>query len=864
MTTDRKITPKCDSDSTSRFHSPASGREFRLEFVLHRLRLVPPLAVLFIAVVGAAGRPSTVLLACTGVSVAGLLLNQPPVRRSLACLWWVGMFFLAWQLLTLLPLPLHSLGSPRLDFFEHAGDKLVEYRLIESGETSFSDQTLQHENQDFDSLAELRDKQSGYGRLSLNQSGTRRFVVVFLGSWSMFWLSVSMSMEKRMRFLAVIVVGGAAVAVLGMIGQHVISHGNRIWWIFEVDHRVAAGPFINRNHFASFCAILSPAALSLVLSPLPLFGGGVSKEKEQAVSAKNGVTRSKKKHHHTAVRRSIRKGWWSDLTLEWRWRLFYILVLAILVVTPILSLSRGGMVMMLAGCFTASMFWVRGRPALALAGTVLMLSVLFLFLFWPSEEMQERVSTLRLLQDASPRRVEMTKEAWSQWRDFPLLGAGADSFRTLNGLYRSKPATSSPLYAENEYVQLLADHGLLGLLVFMVLFIALLAGFLSNFHERYRRTRSFRVLRGSWSTDPEIRRRHRELYPPVVSLPVMAAIGGVIVGLLLHISCDFPLRVPLNAFLAAALLGLVMPLPSQNRRDRHVFWRFPIFLLLLLTGVFLYFWSGDEMRLDEPTYLKRADTETLLKAAASSPSYWVVWAQLSQRLRERADAQFSGEGVTQEDRFDPFELYHFGVGCLETAAEYSPHDPRLWRALSRAARRDPLSTKETVTQALKNAALRAPGNLSIWREWFEFTKKHGTFEEIWRIPQQALDGARSNIAAVVWRDARAWARDQGLEAFYLQALETLVELQPEREQWRREFARAAEDMGDYEQAVEQRRYLAELAPEDWRNRKRLGVLLLRMGREREANRAFEEAIRLRPDKREELERLWRNTVLEKS
>ncbi len=847
-------------------HEPFAGRSAVKSVngtsgIASRLKLFSPLLVLTVVTLGAAGRLPSILLICTGLAVAGLLLNRPPINRSLVFLWWTGMFFLGWQLLTLLPLPLHSLGNPRLELFEQAHDKLAELESVLEGvadaskgdEFSFADGEFA-----FDERRERRD----YGRVTLNRSGTMRFITILLGAWGMFWLSTALTREQRMRFLAFLVAGGTVVAVLGIVGQHLVSPENRIWWLYPIEHRVAAGPFVNRNHFASFCAMLTPVALSLVLAPFPLFGA------DRAGRFRNkSFGDDVSDQYHTGGRSSLREeslllGWWRDLTSMGRWRLFYGLCLAVLVAAPILSLSRGGMVMMLAGCLTASLFWVRGKPALALTGAVLMLVVLFAFLLWPSEQVQERISSLHRLQGASPRRVEMTREAWRQWQDFSWLGGGADSFRTLNGLYRNEPATKSPLYTENEYVQLLADHGVLGVLFFLILLASLAIGFWGNFYERYRRTRSLRVLRGSWARDPEITRRHRELYPPVIDLSVLAAVSGVVVGLLFHISCDFPLRVPLNSFLAAALLGLIMPLPREGRAERFRFWRCPLLVLLVLTVVVLFSWSGKQMKLDEPTYLQNAGMETLTQAVAGAPSYWVAWSELSQRARRQARQQLRGEGISLQDRFDPFQLYHFGVECLEVAAELNPYDPRLWRALSRARMQDPLGNEEGVESALRRAAVLSPHDRRAWNEWLDFVKSGRRHESILQVAELAKEEAGSAVAVRMWREIRSWAQEGNYTSYHYRAVKVLSDLQPERSQWWEERAEMEARMASREEAIESRRRLTELKPDDWRNWKELGKLLLRERRNEAANRAFSRVVRLRPDKREDVERVWREIRLE--
>ncbi len=848
--------------------SPVAGNSEVKVRVGGSLGLLPSLLVLALAGVGGAARHPWVLIVCVFLAVAGLFFNKPPIRASLMFLWWAGMLFFVWHLFTLAPLPVKSLGSPRTEYFERAHEKLAELNEIMSGGSGLLEGT--------DGIAVSRGVAQGVdggsvrsGRLTLNQAGTRRFIVIAIGAWAMFWLTTSMSHGQRLRFMGFLVVGGAIVAGLGILGRHAIPFGNRIWWLFPTDHAVGGGPFVNRNHFASFCAILAPVALSLILAPTSLFR--TASRPANDFSRQSGV--STRPSRISRGRSSRRRGrdrkwgswvdWWRSLSQLGRWRLVYGVSFGLLAAASILSLSRGGMVMLLIGCLACSLFWVGSRPSTALAGTVLVIGLLFAFVLWPSQAVQNRISTIRHLYDASPRRAQMTREAFRQWRDFPLLGGGADSFRVLNGVYRVDPATTSPLYAENEYAQILADHGLLGAMFFLTLTVGLLIGLWGNFHSRFQRTRSLRVLRGTWADDPEIARRHMELYGPVVSLPILAAAAGVVVGLMFHFSGDFPARVPLNAFLAASLLGLAMPLPENANHERGTVWRWPLRLFFAFSFSALIFWSGQRLRLDEPAYLERdsVGVERLQAAILAAPSYWVPWSELSYLLRAKSLRQLYGENLSADDRFDPFRLYGFGAQCLEVATELSPRDWRLWRELARIRMSTVGAAPHQVDELWRRAARLAPDNLTIWLDWLSFALSGPYYRQIQEIGELAAGESTPRVGVGVWREIRAWARREKFAAYEYQAVLRLTELQPRRRQWWSELARLAQADGDGEVAIGAWRRVAELQPENWRNWWELGKRLLESGADDEANRAFQQAIRLHPPIRERVDEFWRDFKL---
>lgn len=834
-------------------------------------RLALPLLVLLVAVIGIGGRNPWVLSGCVAIALTGLIINKPPVKRSLFFLWWAGMVFFAWHLFTLAPLPVESLGYPRTEYFEQAYEKIAEFNAINEGLTGYDGQQGHDGVSSFETphKGETAAKPEDYGRLTLNQAGTRRYIVILAGAWSMFWLSAGMSVSQRMRFMGFLVLSGAVVGALGLFGRYIVSPGDKVWWIFQVDHEVGGGPFINRNHFASFCSLLVPAALSLVLSPVSISGrfrGRILSELSSRKLASYNTERKKERSEqgrkkgrlHYLLRR------WRESTLLFRWRFIYGLCLVILISAPILSLSRGGMIMMLIGCFTASLFWVRSKPVLALTGAVIMITVLFSFLLWPSEAVQERISTLRNFHEASPKRFVMSREALAQWRDFPWIGGGADSFRALNGLYRIKPATRSPLYAENEYAQLLADHGLIGAFLMVFLVLALLVGFGSNFYSRFQRTRSLRVLWGTWGKDPEIFQRHRELYEPIIPLPIIASSFGVAAGLFFHFSCDFPARVPLNAFLTGALLGLAMPLPELKLAERGHSWRWPILIFVIVSFFILFAWSGNKLRLDEPSFIKRADMEELTEAIAGAPTYWAPWAKLSQLTREKANDQLYGRDISVTDQFNPYRLDQFGFKCLQIAVEYSPLDPELRRTLALSMMRSGYGTEREINETLQEAALLVPSRISYWREWLNFAFRIRNFSMVKEVGNTATGNADKSVAIRLWREIYNKAQhDYKSVSLEYRALDELLELQPQQSRWHRRMARLETDAGNIENAIAAWKKAAEIEPDNWRHWFELGKLLLEAGQDNAANRAFTKVVKLNPEKRDEVDNFWHETKLDK-
>ncbi len=856
--TDRKAS---SSDRRGRSRKSLSGRSGTTQGVHpkfpvgNRLKLGIPLAVFAMAAILGADRQPWVLAACVALAVFGLFFNKPPIKRSLLILWWIGLIFLVWHIFTLAALPASGLGSSRTSHFRQSHQKLSELSQLLTRETKM--------NQDpgadsATAFAPTAVSTWNYGRLSLNRAGTKRFIITLVGAWAMFWLATAMTLTQRTRFLAYLVVGGGLVAALGLLGQYVIPPATRLWWIFPAGQPVAAGPFLYSHHFTAFCALLAPVALSMVIVPIGLSAQRLNHDRQSSQDTKptevgGGLPRQARGESEPAARddSEIRLSSWSgDWLCAGRLRILYGLCLLALTLPPLLAFSRGATTAVAIGCLVTVFFWLRGRSPTALIGAVVLIGLIFAFLQWPGADRQ---TSLSLTGENAPRQAMVMREAFAQWRDFKFLGGGAESFRVLNSRYKIETGTDSPLYADNEYLQFLADHGLFGGLLAAAVLAALLVAFWSNFHSRFERTRTLRALRETWTRDRDIMRRHRALYASVISLSLLAAVSGSLAGLLFQFAAGFPTRTPLNAFVLASLLGLIMPLPSKPSPERSRHWHWPLIPFVAVSFIMVLAWSGRELKLDNPHYLRQADLPTLASAIGGAPSYWVPWAELSRKTREQAQARLRQEDLLITGTSNPFAMYQFGVDCLQRAAELNPRNPDLWWELARIRADQENAAPEAVVRPFRMAARLIPENPEVWQEWLDFILRHEHFEHGLELGREATARARPETALAVWREIRQSARQRQLTDYEYRTTVALTELQPrELDQWL-ERARLESRLQKTEREIQTRRKIATLQPDDWQNWLALGRLHLGEQDRRAAELAFERVLELRPESREEIE-----------
>jgi O-antigen ligase len=139
---------------------------------------------------------------------------------------------------------------------------------------------------------------------------------------------------------------------------------------------------------------------------------------------------------------------------------------------------------------------------------------------------------------------EGLRNRWEFWantfqiiKDFPLLGSGLGTFTQVFPAYRSFHIEGVVTHAENDFLQLASEVGLIGTGLLTVAFLFL-------FYK------AFSGIRKLSSEDP---RRY-------------IGIGGLvgIIALLIHSMVERNIQVPANAFLFLVILALVLKISAQK------------------------------------------------------------------------------------------------------------------------------------------------------------------------------------------------------------------------------------------------------------------------------------------------------------
>ena len=345
----------------------------------------------------------------------------------------------------------------------------------------------------------------GIGVLQLLFHGTAyalltRMEVLKLAAYFLFFFLLAQAFRTRadLSMLAwFLVLFCFAVSLLAII-QHFTS-GGEIYWIRSLKiEGDPYGPYVNRNHFAGFVELTAPVGLALLAF------------------------------------RGVRRDLFPLTTL-----------LTIVPVSAIvLAGSRGGIISFALEIGILALL-VRNQRAVhgaRVAVFALVAAVTLLLISWVGAGVAvEKFSTLTPHDTSLARRVSMFHGAEHILFDHPIKGCGLGTLVVVYPRYETAYDGRVVEHVHNDYIETLAESGLLGGFLGLI--------FLGTLYRQARR--NFTAEQAHFS---------------------QALHAGAIVaisGLLLHSFVDFNLQIPANAmlFLLQAFLATSPPLASQASRQ---------------------------------------------------------------------------------------------------------------------------------------------------------------------------------------------------------------------------------------------------------------------------------------------------------
>ena len=142
--------------------------------------------------------------------------------------------------------------------------------------------------------------------------------------------------------------------------------------------------------------------------------------------------------------------------------------------------------------------------------------------------------------DTADVRFQLWDAAWKQFKLAPIQGTGSRTYAIYGRTFRTPQVEKDPVFAHNDWLQLLAEYGIVGLLLALGFVIA----HLRHGWQRWNRMVA-RLATGAQESD--------EGHTLAIQIGTISAIAACLV----HAMMDFNLHIPANSLVAALLFGML-------------------------------------------------------------------------------------------------------------------------------------------------------------------------------------------------------------------------------------------------------------------------------------------------------------------
>ena len=459
--------------------------------------------------------------------------------------------------------------------------------------------------------------------------------------------------KSQDHFLVVgILALGVAEAIYALL-QFARAQPYILWWPKDVNLEVATGTFINRNHTASFLAMIICFGVGYLWA--------LGRDQERNVSNKQAWVYRMGLHMGSFGTRGI----------------ILLLALALMMAALLATASRGGTLALLAGLLfmgglLGSRFF-KSRKALLL---MLALSLICTYVGYTGlDRVLERFQFLDLDYE---NRLTIAKDTYRLGQDFPLSGIGLGTFEFAYPGYQSYISDQLVDYAHNDWVQLFAETGWPGLIIFFGGLVWVM---------------------GYWII---LWRKHQDPFSIGIGL---GGLGALVVAAA-HSFSDFSLHIPANALLLSLIIALTGrtlyssrekyssgKAEGTNKSGLKKMFQVSTWMVVPFLAVMTIFigtlawrtvrvWQADSLARtvwNSTIPYKNPSDSDLIKAwdlASGNARYW-IW--LASRATQKPEIAFQVEKTIKTGSPD-INLALLGQGILRSPTAWA-----IWRELSWAA-----------------------------------------------------------------------------------------------------------------------------------------------------------------------------------
>ncbi len=306
------------------------------------------------------------------------------------------------------------------------------------------------------------------------------------------------SKKDVIRLIPIIMLVGAVESLYGMFefftGHRHILHLDGSALISSV-----TGTFINRNHFAGYLLMVIPLSVGFLFS-------------------------------REALHRGQSMGWRHRLASLDGKTLLIGFAVVVMILSLLFSASRMGIVSLLLSFSLISFLFRDPQRGHRFSKTsVLIFALALVWAAWIG--LDAVISRFFSVSEGFEERWKIWVNTFQIFKDFPLFGSGLGTFVQVFPMYRSFHIRGLVTHAENDFLQLASEVGLVGVGLLLILFLFLL----------YKAISGIRSL------------SHRESGRYI-------GIGGLvgILALMFHSIAERNIQVPSNAFLYVFILAVVL------------------------------------------------------------------------------------------------------------------------------------------------------------------------------------------------------------------------------------------------------------------------------------------------------------------
>ena len=302
-----------------------------------------------------------------------------------------------------------------------------------------------------------------WAALSLNSGGTLRQLLLLVAGILLYVSTVLLFAKNPLlrRFIVIFVVVATIIGVLAIIQR--ATTPEMLLFVRQTPAGMPFGPWINPNQFAGYIELVAPLALGLCMFYRP------------------------RRHRNDNHRERFINFFSSSGTSK---HLFLTAALFIMMLAVAISLSRGGIIALFCSLLLFQILYLYKKKSRSYLGIVVILIAFGLVSSWVGWE--SLFSKFDQTIDASKGnirddRVTLWGDSLRLSRDFIVFGSGFGSFVNVYPLYKT---LKNPLiydHPHNEYLEILADGGIVGTVLVAWFLVALFRHCWKKIHMRRNR-----------------------------------------------------------------------------------------------------------------------------------------------------------------------------------------------------------------------------------------------------------------------------------------------------------------------------------------------------------------------------------------